>query len=37
VEAVLAQVDTDEGYVFHDGLRPERTTPYKSSNLQGGG
>jgi hypothetical protein len=33
VKAVLAKVDADERNVLHDGLRPERTTPYKSSNL----
>jgi len=33
MKAVLAEVDTDECYVLQDGLRPERTTPYKFSNL----
>ena len=33
MKIVLAEVDADERNVLHDGLRPERTTPYKSSNL----
>jgi hypothetical protein len=32
VKAVLAEMNADERKVLHDGLHPERTTPYKSGN-----
>lgn len=33
VEAVLAEINADERNVLHDGLRAERTVPYKLSKF----